>query len=152
MKSISLPYAVLSPPPSPQPPSVPDQNLESLLKEQVCCLQYCVQSFSNLYLTIFQGCYETPEGLAHRHEVLKSLNILVQQWIQVPTNTISNMSESGTDPVTFCSLSASGAGCRGPRRRTSRGGSRRTAASSSGSRPRAPTSTPSASPRSTLQG
>ena len=39
------PFPVLSPPPSPQPPSVPDQNLETLLKEQVClfCLhQDCV--------------------------------------------------------------------------------------------------------------
>ncbi len=30
-----------------------------------------------------EKCYETPEGLVKRREVLKNLNVLVKQWIQV---------------------------------------------------------------------
>ena len=30
-----------------------------------------------------EKCYETPDGLERREEVLKNLNVLVKQWIQV---------------------------------------------------------------------
>jgi poly(A) polymerase Pap1 len=39
--------------------------------------------FIQILLThLFQGCFESSEGLSHRKEVLNCLDILIQQWIQ----------------------------------------------------------------------